>query len=60
MKLENLQLLLEEKVEEIITIINENIPQKGDKCCDCQKMTMLQSLNNFSYTVNGLEKGDLE
>lgn len=42
--------------EEVI----DQLPQKGDKCSDCQRMCLQQAINEFSYVVNGIEESDLE
>jgi len=40
--------------------IIHQMPHKGDKCSDSQRICLQQAINEFSYTVNGIEKSDLK
>lgn len=56
---ENFKTRIEALISQIEDIIEE-MPQKGDKCEDCQKIYLTQTLNEFSYTVNGVEESDFQ
>jgi hypothetical protein len=44
---------------QIEQVIEDNIPQKANASWECQKLTMLNALSEFEYTINGLQKEDL-
>ena len=44
------------KLEDLI----EKMPEKGNSMNDSQKVCLRQALNEFSYTVNGVEESDFK
>jgi hypothetical protein len=46
-------------LEQLETLIENNMPYKGDTTEECQKTTIMLALNEVSYTLNGLEEEDL-
>lgn len=51
------------KVEDLLDPIEDLIlemPDKGDKQCDSQKLTLLAALNDLYASVSGVEDGDFE
>jgi hypothetical protein len=59
MELPDLIHSLENRIEEIQTLITENMPSKGDKEEDCQRLCLLNRLSDFEHTVNGTTMKDL-
>jgi hypothetical protein len=50
-----------ERVEPLISEIEDvilSMPDKGDSERESQKICLINSLNNFYYTVNGVEDSD--
>ena len=41
------------------SLLEKNVPQKGDKSEDCQKLCIQNALSELEATVTGLEKEDL-
>jgi hypothetical protein len=56
--LQKLKALLGEGVSLLEEIINL-LPRKGELPSTCQKMQLLNSLMEFTYSINGLEASDL-
>lgn len=46
-------------LEQLETLIENNMPYKGDTTEECQKTTIMLALNEISFTLNGLEEEDL-
>jgi hypothetical protein len=46
-------------LEQLETLIENNMPYKGDTTDECQKTTIILALNEVSFTLNGLEEEDL-
>ena len=46
-------------LEQLETLIENNMPYKGDTTDECQKTTIILALNEISFTLNGLEEEDL-
>ncbi len=49
---------LDNLISEAENVIEE-MPQKGDKSTDCQKINLIQALNQFQHCVNGTTQEDL-
>ena len=49
----------EKLIDDFENLIHQ-MPQKGNKSCDCQRTFLQQRLNELSYAVNGTEQVDLE
>lgn len=47
------------KVIDLAEEIINKMPQKGDKSVYCQRITLQNAINKFSYVVNGIEDEDL-
>lgn len=47
----------EKLISEIEKLIQQ-MPQKGNTQSECQKLTLQQTINEFSYAVNGVEDSD--
>lgn len=45
---------------EIIEKIIDTLPQKGNTSEDCQKMTLINAVNNLDSAINGIEDEDLK
>ena len=60
MKPEEIIVSLTEKVEEIRNIIDTELPDKGAKCVDSQKICLLLTLNSFEANIIGLEAEDFK
>lgn len=58
-KLDCVKESLDRGIESLREIIEANIAQKGDRSEDCQKLLLIERLNDFEYAVNGLEQSDL-
>lgn len=58
-KLDCVQERLHRGIESLRKIIEANVAQKGDRSEDCQKLLLIERLNDFEYAVNGLEQSDL-
>jgi hypothetical protein len=58
MKLNEFKNKAENLMKQFQELINE-MPQKGLKTTDCQRMKLQQSLNELSYSVNGTEEDDM-
>ena len=48
------------KVYEIEEYIKKNMPDKGDKCEDSQKLCLLDALSSFEKNINGTRDIDFE
>ena len=46
-------------LEQLETLIDNNMPYKGNTTEECQKTTIMLALNEVSFTLNGLEEEDL-
>ena len=60
LKLIQLKNKLDEQYEIIHQLIMENLESNGDKECDCQRICVLNALNNLEHTFSGIEQGDLK
>ena len=49
-----------EKVIDLAEDLIHQLPQKGDTSNDCQRVALQCAIDEFSYTVNGIEKKDLK
>lgn len=59
MKAEKFKIRVEKLIDKIEDLI-EKIPYHGDSCSESQKVCLKQALNEFSYTVNGVEESDFK
>ena len=59
MKIENFKERAEDLISQFEDLIHQ-MPQKGDKSTECQRVTLQVKLNELSYAVNGTEQKDLE
>ena len=59
MELKEFKDILEKKVSEIEDIILSNMPDKGNTCETSQKVCLMQALNIFNQTINGIEENDV-
>lgn len=50
---------IEKLISQIEDIISE-LPYQGDKETNSQKIYLLNTLNKFSYAVNGIEESDFQ
>ena len=58
MNVEEFQERAQEYIDDITGLINNNMPDKGLKCCDSQKICLVCALNEFEHCVNGVEQED--
>lgn len=59
MKANKLKSLLEDKAEELRSMIESNMQSKGNVEVDCQRLCLINRLNDLSYCINGIEQSDL-
>jgi len=59
MKIDKFKEDAEKLIDQLEDLIQQ-LPQKGDTSDTCQRVTLQQALNEFSYTVNGTEQEDLD
>lgn len=60
MKVDDLVNILESHTAEIREIIESNMPSKGDSEDLCQRLCLLNALNDLEYLVAGIKAEDLE
>lgn len=58
-KMEEYKNQMENLLDEMKSLTDQ-LPHKGDKCEDSQKMCLLQAIFEVSVCLNGLEPSDLE
>lgn len=46
-------------IDKIEDLVNQQIPQKGDRAEDCQYLAIINSLNELESNFSGLESKDL-
>ncbi len=57
--LSDIQQSLEKTLDEAKEIITIHLSNKGDKCCDCQRICLLNQLSSLEALVNGISVEDL-
>lgn len=55
---ETLKNKLEFEIEKIRDIIKNSMPYKGDTSLESQKVQLLNNLDRFEYSVNGIDPTD--
>lgn len=50
----NMRLLLEQLTE----LVRENLPMKGNSSTECQRINLIQAINEVEYRVSGTQKID--
>ena len=58
--LRDIQQSLEKTLDEAREIITIHLRNKGDKCCDCQRVCLLNQLSSLEALVNGTSVDDLK
>ena len=57
--LSDIQQALEKTLDETREIITIHLSNKGDKCCDCQRVCLLNQLSSLEALVKGISVDDL-
>jgi len=57
--LSDIQHSLSKPLDEIREIITLHLKNEGDKCCDCQRVCLLNQLSSLEALVNGISVDDL-
>lgn len=59
MNIETFQREAEQKMEELRSLITENVKRTGDKKETCQRLTLIAGLNHLERAVNGTTQEDM-
>jgi frataxin-like iron-binding protein CyaY len=59
MNIEEFKEQAESLVSQLEDLIHQ-MPQKGNKSYECQRVTLQIAINEVSYAINGTEQADLE
>ncbi len=59
MKVDKFKAILELKLGEIETLVQDNMPSKGNVESDCQRLCLINRINNLSSCINSIEQSDL-
>ena len=52
--------LLEEKLQELVNLVEESLPQRGNTSSECQRIGLINAINEVDHLVSGIESVDLE
>ena len=51
--------ILQDKLDEILELVDDNMNEFGNTCEQSQKVTIRAAINHLDSCINGIEKDDL-